>query len=149
MISWWDLSCLKITQLFNKYCSTYFLPGESQGWGSLVGCRLWGRTESDTTEATYQQQQQLNIFNKYGSTMKLSLTSWDVSWTVLTCFSCKHKLGHGLNFHERTQIIRNIIYRQKKSWGTEDFGWIMFHEHDITFNFALIGYFVRLFFFFF
>ena len=28
-----------------------FLPGESQGWGSLVGCHLWGRTESDTTEA--------------------------------------------------------------------------------------------------
>ena len=28
------------------------LPGESQGRGSLVGCRLWGRTESDTTEAT-------------------------------------------------------------------------------------------------
>ena len=21
-----------------------FLPGESQGWGSLVGCRLWGCT---------------------------------------------------------------------------------------------------------
>ena len=21
-----------------------FLPGESQGWGSLVGCHLWGRT---------------------------------------------------------------------------------------------------------
>ena len=29
-----------------------FLPGESQGQGSLVGRRLWGRTESDTTEAT-------------------------------------------------------------------------------------------------
>ena len=26
-----------------------FLPGESWGQGSLVGCRLWGRTESDTT----------------------------------------------------------------------------------------------------
>ena len=35
-----------------------FLPGESQGWGSLVGCHLWGRTESDTTEMTQQQQQQ-------------------------------------------------------------------------------------------
>ena len=34
-----------------------FLPGESQGWGTLVGCRLWGRTELDTTEATEQQQQ--------------------------------------------------------------------------------------------
>ena len=27
-----------------------FLPGESQGRGSRVGCRLWGHTESDTTE---------------------------------------------------------------------------------------------------
>ena len=29
-----------------------FLAGESQGRGSLVGCRLWGCTESDTTEVT-------------------------------------------------------------------------------------------------
>ena len=29
-----------------------FLPGESQGQRSLVGCHLWGHTESDTTEAT-------------------------------------------------------------------------------------------------
>ena len=29
-----------------------FLPGESQGRGNLVVCHLWGRTESDTTEAT-------------------------------------------------------------------------------------------------
>ena len=28
------------------------LSGESQGWGSLVGCHLWGRTESATTEVT-------------------------------------------------------------------------------------------------
>ena len=28
------------------------LPGESQGRGSLVGCRLWGLTESDMTEVT-------------------------------------------------------------------------------------------------
>ena len=33
-----------------------FLHGESQRRGSLVGCHLWGRTESDTTEATWQQQ---------------------------------------------------------------------------------------------
>ena len=29
-----------------------FLPGESQGQGSLVGCRLWGLTELDMTEVT-------------------------------------------------------------------------------------------------
>ena len=32
--------------------TSVFLPGESQGLGSLVGCRLWGCTESDTTEVT-------------------------------------------------------------------------------------------------
>ena len=39
-----------------------FFPGESQGRGSLVGCHLWGRTESDTTEVTWQQQQYLLHF---------------------------------------------------------------------------------------
>ena len=29
-----------------------FLPEEFQGRGSLLGCHLWGRTESDTTEVT-------------------------------------------------------------------------------------------------
>ena len=30
-----------------------FSSGESQGWESLVGCRLWGRTKLDTTEANF------------------------------------------------------------------------------------------------
>ena len=32
-----------------------FLPGESHGQRSLVGCSPWGRTELDTTEVTWQQ----------------------------------------------------------------------------------------------
>ena len=48
------------------------LPGESQGWGSLVGCCLWGHTESDTTEATQQQQQQQQQ-QQHHSTMALCL----------------------------------------------------------------------------
>ena len=43
-----------------------FLPGKSQGRGSLVSCHLWGRTQSDTTEAT-QQQQSLEGTVKYDS----------------------------------------------------------------------------------
>ena len=35
-----------------KWQPTLFLPGESQGWRSLEGCRLWGCTELDTTEVT-------------------------------------------------------------------------------------------------
>ena len=49
-----SLSLFNFMHWRRKWQSTaVFLPGESQGRGSLVGCRLWGRTESDTTEATY------------------------------------------------------------------------------------------------
>ena len=46
------LSTFTFTRWRRKWQPTpVFLPGESQGRGSLVGCRLWGRTESDMTEA--------------------------------------------------------------------------------------------------
>ena len=54
---WTRLSDFTFTHWRRKWQPTLvFLPGESQGQGSLVGCRLWGRTESDTTEVTQQQQ---------------------------------------------------------------------------------------------
>ena len=39
-----------------KEMATHFsvLAWRIPGTGSLVGCRLWGCTESDTIEATYQ-----------------------------------------------------------------------------------------------
>ena len=40
-----------------------FLPGESQGRGSLVGCCPWGRTESDTTEVTQQLSSSLLLYD--------------------------------------------------------------------------------------
>ena len=33
-----------------------FLPGESHGQKSLVGCSPWGRKESDTTERLTQRK---------------------------------------------------------------------------------------------
>ena len=48
-----SLSLFTFTHWRRKWQPTpVFLPGESQGRGSLVGCRLWGRTGLDTTEAT-------------------------------------------------------------------------------------------------
>ena len=40
----------------NGHYFIVFVAGESQGRGRLVGCHLWGHTESDTTEVTQQQQ---------------------------------------------------------------------------------------------
>ena len=48
-----QLSDFTFTHWRRKWQPTpVFLPGESQGRGSLVGCHLWGHTESDTTEVT-------------------------------------------------------------------------------------------------
>ena len=46
--------CLAWQQVSHDHLLT---ARESQGQGSLMGCRLWGCTESDTTEVTQQQQQ--------------------------------------------------------------------------------------------
>ena len=47
-----SLSLFTFTQWRRQWQPTpVFLPGEFQGQQSLVGCRLWGRTESDTTKA--------------------------------------------------------------------------------------------------
>ena len=59
-----------------------FLPGESQGRGSLVGCRLWGRTELDTTEATQQQQQHLGLGGFPGGSLVKNLPAMQETWVV-------------------------------------------------------------------
>ena len=61
-----------------------FLPGESQGLGSLVGCHLWGRTESDRTEATWQQQQQHSAVCMYIPRILYPFICWQNC--ILGCF---------------------------------------------------------------
>ena len=60
--AWWALSIglqsqTRLKRLSMDWKSKWqptpvFLPGESKGQRSLVGCHLWHHTESDTTEAT-------------------------------------------------------------------------------------------------
>ena len=47
-----------------------FLPGESQGQRTLVGCHLWGRTESETTEVTA------------AAAAAVQSTPWNVAWVI-------------------------------------------------------------------
>ena len=57
-----SMESLRVMHWRRKWQATpVFLPGESHGRGSPVGCHLWGRTESDLTEATEEQQQQLYV----------------------------------------------------------------------------------------
>ena len=67
-----------------------FLPEESQGWGSLVGCCLWGRTELDMTEATSQRQQQGPCSWAGGGACLIwnQWASWDVHQSVCSVCVC-------------------------------------------------------------
>ena len=52
-----SLSLFSFTHWRRKWQPTpVFLPGESQGRGSLVSCRLWGHTELDTTDVTQHRK---------------------------------------------------------------------------------------------
>ena len=53
-----------------------FLPGRSQGRRSLVGCCPWGRTESDTTEVTQQQQQQASLVAQMVKNLPAMQETW-------------------------------------------------------------------------
>jgi len=82
-----------------------FLPGESQGQGSLVGCHLWGHTYSDTTEATQQQQQIIKVKGqeKPGVTGKFGLGVQNEAGQRLTEF-CQ----------ENALVIANTFFQQHK-----------------------------------
>ena len=95
-----------------------FLPGESQGWGSLVGCCLWGPTESDTTEVTEQQQQHSYSTLVPWTGIKSVSPTMDV-WSLTTGapekspYLLSYKIG---NFH----WLVNSCMRVNLGFSTED-----------------------------
>ena len=106
-----------------------FLPGESQGQGSLVGCRLWGRAEWDKTEVTQQQW-----YNKC-DIMKLSteeLMFWTVVFekTLKSPLKCKEikpvnpKGNQSWMFIGRTDAEAPIL------WPPDAKYWLIGKDHD-------------------
>ena len=68
-----SLSLFTFTHWRRKWQPTpEFLPGEPQGQGSLVGCRLWDHTESDTTEWLHFQFSLSCIGEGYGNPLQYS-----------------------------------------------------------------------------
>ena len=103
-------------QLFpSSHSST--VARKSHGWRSLEGCSPWGCTESDTTEATQQQQQyvrqellifqkhcQLDIFLEQSNTV-YACGIFCTCGTVLVCSSCYNKTSQTGQFLN----IRNVF----------------------------------------
>jgi len=63
-----------------------FLPGESQGRGSLVGCHLWGRTEATQQQQSSKKPEVGKISVKYVDTNKKHSTLYlpELSFMIIT-----------------------------------------------------------------
>ena len=93
-----------------------FLPGESQGRRSLVGCRLWGRTESDTTKVT--QQQHTPIQNKKLK-KKSTQTSRVEHLCVLNHPPCDRLFTDSVFLQHKERILSSVsTYYVLKTMGT-------------------------------
>ena len=66
-----------------------FLPGESQGRGSLVGCHLWGHTESDTAAAAAAKMVALTLNKK----TKLNWVCWSKEKVYKLCCILRKREG--------------------------------------------------------
>ena len=79
------------------------------GTGSLVGCRLWGCTESDTTEATQQQQQQ-----HCSSTTEILQTDFPILRSHHHCPQARDRSSYWTH-HLDVLILCGMIYRKAAS----------------------------------
>ena len=111
-----------------------FLPGESQGRQSLVGCRLWGRTESDMTETTSGRGlvgcfcPDLYVFskNKYINSTRIKLRKFNVgadpqisSFIVVESFISYfpwHSIFEAVWYQKNSLIIPIYIDRKQSVW---------------------------------
>ena len=112
--------CAQLLSLRRQWQPTpALLPGKSHGWRSLVGCSPWGRTESDMTEVTQQQQQQLlshvQLFVTPGLQPTRVLCPWDSPCknTRMGCHSLLQGIfpTHVSNLHLLCLLhCRHILY---------------------------------------
>ena len=102
-----SLSLFTFTHWRRKWQPTpVFLPGESQGRRSLVGCRLWGRKELDTTEVTLQQQQQHSLCSLMYFVFSI-LPQWPVKQML------SHNVSNPLGKLQRQYKV--LVYTQSAS----------------------------------
>ena len=97
-----------------------FLPGESQGWGSLVGCRLWGRRvghdRSDLAAAAAKYASGL----KGTSMLSLESPNGLISYSLLKIyifqpcqFKPNSKKRSANTFHSKVFLSRNRSLSKK------------------------------------
>ena len=107
-----------------------FLPGESQGWGRLVGCRLWGCTESDMTDRLHFHFHSHNLHFKITELARRFNPETVLRQDTLLYSPCKDQTySHNLHF-KVTNLARRfnpwtVAHQAPLSMGftRQEYGW--------------------------
>ena len=86
-----------------------FLPGESWGQGSLVGCHLWGHTESDTTEAVAVAEMMTSNFISLPNQMSSTSSTFLLKLSDLRYFSIHYTKGFINSFYDEIMSNLNVL----------------------------------------
>ena len=128
-----------------------FLPGKSQERWSLVGCCLWGRTESDTTEMTQQQQSESIVCSPISSVQELShvwlfATPWTTarqaslsitnSWTLLKLMSIESVMPSNHLILHRSLLLPPLIFPSIRVFSNESVLHIRWPKYQ-SFSFSI------------
>ena len=82
-----------------------FLPGESQGWGILVGCRLWGHTE------TWLKQ-----LSNASTSASLTTSKPLTMWITTTCWKFFKRWEYQTNLPASWEICMQVKKQQNQTW---------------------------------
>ena len=134
-----SLSLFTFMHWRRKWQSTpMFLLGVSQGHRSLVGCSLWGRTESGMTEVNQQQQQHEDLQDPLELTPKRDvlfiIEDWNAKIGSQEIPGVTEKFGHGVQSEagqrliqfcqENSLVIANTLFQQHNkrlyTWTSSD-----------------------------
>ena len=106
-----------------------FLPGESQGWGSLVGCHLWGHTESDNWRDLAAAAAGLVCLEligcKFGLIVSQNTSYWrrqSVKWIrrkrqVIIKVVLNNKILYNRKFMDKRNFPNEKLPLDRNSWG--------------------------------
>ena len=100
-----------------------FVPGESHGRRNLVGYSPWGRTELDTTEATWQQQQQPYIY--------ICNTFWVYTHSLSFMRISPLAFSYSMCFSVYSQVLADVISPMVRI-STDDSSkmlWVLYTNH--------------------
>ena len=101
-----------------------FLPGESHGQRGLVGWRLWGCKESDTTKQPTHTHTHITLLSGHSPALKWKVLSLNSVWLLATPWTITHQVPLSMGFPRQKYFSGVAISSSRGSPPSRDWTWV-------------------------